>query len=318
MDVLVAHHGHCFDGAASAAIFSRFVRERVDPSAAFTFRGLAYEPNAPPPGDRLRAGAVNAILDFRYTRSPLLEWYFDHHVSAFQEPGSREHFARDATGKKFHDGQYGSCTKLIADVLREKFGWEAPDLAELIEWADIVDAARFPNADVASGLDHPALEITAVVQEQGDDTLCEKLIPRLASERLADIAASPIVADRVTPIRTRLDSLVQRMSRAGEQRGNVAVFDLADQPLESVNKFVGYKLFPTALYAVVISWTPRRTKISVGFNPWATRPRRHNIAAICEAYGGGGHPVVGAVSLPAHELPRAREIVGEIIELLNH
>ena len=317
MDVLVAHHGHCFDGAVSAAIFTRFMREKVDAKAAFAYRGLAYEPNAPPPGDRLRAGATNVILDFRYTKSPLLEWYFDHHVSAFQETGSKEHFAADGTGKKFHDGQYGSCTKFMIDVFREKFGWEAPDLEELVKWADIVDAARFPNADVASGMDHPALEITAVVQEQGDDTFCTELIPRLATESMAAIAASPFIADRVGPIKARLETLSTRMARAGEQKGNVALFDLADHPLESVNKFVGYKLFPTAMYSVVLSWTPRRVKISVGYNPWSSKPRRHNIAAICEGYGGGGHPVVGAISLPAHQLPRAREIVVDVLDLLN-
>ena len=161
------------------ALLSRKARTK---SPTFSFRGLAYEPNAPSPGDRLRNGAVNVILDFRYTKSPLLEWYFDHHVSAFQEPGSREHFAHDGSGKKFHDGQYGSCTKFMMDVFRDKFGWQAPDLDDLVHWADVVDAARFPNADVASGLDHPALEITAVVQEQGDDTFCTQLIPRLASE----------------------------------------------------------------------------------------------------------------------------------------
>lgn len=277
MDVLIAHHGHCFDGAASAALFSRFVRERLDPNATFLFRGLAYEPDAPSPADRLREGALNAILDFRYTPSPLLQWYFDHHVSAFQEPGSREHFLADTSGKKFHDASYGSCTKLIADVLRDKFAWEAPDLQELVYWADVIDAARFPDAESASSLDHPAMAIMAVVQEQGDDTLCAELIPRLASERLESIAASPLIAPRVAPIRARLEALVTRMARAGEQRGSVAVFDLADQPLESVNKFISYRLFPTATYAVVLSWTPRRIKISVGYNPWSTRPRKHNI-----------------------------------------
>jgi hypothetical protein len=304
--------------AASAALFTRFVREKLDPTAAVTYRALAYEPGAPPPGDRLRQGAVNAILDFRYTRSPLLEWYFDHHVSAFQEPGSREHFGQDSSGKKFHDGQYGSCTRFIADVLKAKFDWEAPDLAELIAWADVIDAARFPNADVASGLDHPAMEIMAVVQELGDDTLCAEVIPLLAGKPMIDVAALPLIATRLAPIRARHDALVGRMARAGEQKGQVALFDLSDQPLESVSKFVGYKLFPTALYSVVLSWTPRRTKISVGYNPWAPKPRTHNIAAICEAYGGGGHPDVGAISLPAHDLPRGREIVQEVLELLNH
>ena len=286
--VLVAHHGHCFDGAASAAVFTRFAREARYPNAAFEYRGLAYEPNAPPPGDRLEKGAVNAILDFRYTSSPLLEWYFDHHVSAFQEKDSREHFAADVSGKKFHDGTYGSNTKLMADVLAEKFGWRADDLAELVRWADIIDAARFASADAASSFEEPAMQITAVVQEQGDDTLCAALIPRIATESLASIAASPLIASRIAPIRLRSEALEKRMARSGEQKGDVAIFDLTEAPLDTVAKFVGYKLFPTAMYSVVLSWTPRRVKISVGFNPWVSKPRRHNIAELCEACADAG------------------------------
>jgi nanoRNase/pAp phosphatase (c-di-AMP/oligoRNAs hydrolase) len=56
----------------------------------------------------------------------------------------------------------------------------------------------------------------------------------------------------------------------------------------------------------------KRIKISVGSNPWTQIPRTHNIAAICERYGGGGHPVVGAISLPAGENDRARAIATEI------
>ncbi|MBL8682071.1 MAG: hypothetical protein JNK05_23085 [Myxococcales bacterium] len=315
-EVVIAHHGHCFDGACSAAIFTRYLREREN-QRSFVYRGLAYEPNAPPIAEKLVDGAINAILDFRYTQSPLLTWYFDHHVSAFQEPGSKAHFDADTTKKKFHDGTYGSCTKFIADILREHAGWEAPDLNEMIRWADIVDAARFANADVATSLDEPAMAITAVVQECGDDAFCAEMIPRLASEGLAAIAKSPIVESRIAPIRERQAALTERMARAGEQKGVVAHFDLSDQPLDTVAKFVGYKLFPTAMYSVVLAWTPRRAKLSVGFNPWSSRPRKHNIAELCEQYGGGGHPVVGAISLPGTELPKARRVFAELIEKLN-
>ena len=50
----------------------------------------------------------------------------------------------------------------------------------------------------------------------------------------------------------------------------------------------------------------QRTKISVGSNPWAPRPRTHNIAKICERYGGGGHAVVGAISLKPEEVELGR------------
>ncbi len=315
-EVVIAHHGHCFDGACSAAIFSKYLREREN-ARQFVYKGLAYEPNAPPPGDKLKEGAVNAILDFRYTKSPLLTWYFDHHVSAFQEEGSREHFGADGSKKKFHDGAYGSCTKFIADILREQFAWEAPGLAQMIHWADIVDAARFENADVATSLEEPAMAITAVVQELGDDAFCTELIPRLMTEDLAVIARSPLIADRLSPIRERQKGITERMSRVGEQKGLVALFDLSDHPVDTVAKFVSYKLFPTCMYSVVLAATPRRVKISVGFNPWSAKPRRHNVAELCERYGGGGHPVVGAVSMPGTELARGKRAVEEMVEFLN-
>jgi nanoRNase/pAp phosphatase (c-di-AMP/oligoRNAs hydrolase) len=68
---------------------------------------------------------------------------------------------------------------------------------------------------------------------------------------------------------------------------------------------------------VSLSQSSFRTKISVGSNPWAPRPRTHNIAAICERYGGGGHAVVGAVSLKPDDLELGKKYMAEIIEELR-
>ncbi|MBL8605380.1 MAG: hypothetical protein JNK72_25840 [Myxococcales bacterium] len=319
MDVVVAHHGYCFDGAASAALFYRFVSETMPAmrDARFEFRGLMYEPNAPSPATRLKKGALNAILDYRYTASPLIDWYFDHHVSAFQESGSEAHFRADTSGQKFHDGAYGSCTKYLADVTRARFGWAPEGLDELIHWADVIDAARFSDAEQASSFAAPAMAITAVIQEQGDEALTSRLIPLLATRSLAEVAASPEIVNRLGPIKLRHEAFAKRMGQVGEQLRNVALFDLSDQAVDTVAKFVGYQLFPTAVYSVMLSRSPKRVKISVGFNPWSKKPRAHNIAALCEKYGGGGHPVVGAVTLPPHELGRARTIVQELVTALN-
>jgi hypothetical protein len=300
-------------------VFTRFLRETqgVGDDAHFEYLGLAYDPGAAPPGDRLRDGAVNAILDFRYSTSDRLSWYFDHHVSAFQEPGSEQHYLKDVSGRKFHDGAYGSCTKFIVDVAKQRFGWDAPDLADLVRWSDVIDAARFASAEEACSFEPPHMQVSAVVQEQGDDALCRELIPMLGSMPLAAVAASPLVSTRLAPIRARHEALARRMEQCGEQRNNVAWFDLSEAPVEAVAKFVGYQLFPTAMYSVVLSRTPKRVKISVGFNPWSKRPRAHNIAALCERYGGGGHPVVGAVSLAPQELARARAACDDIVRSLN-
>ena len=57
-------------------------------------------------------------------------------------------------------------------------------------------------------------------------------------------------------------------------------------------------------------------KVSVGYNPWSGKPLDTDISAICARYGGGGHPVVGAISFTATEVERAREIARAIAEEL--
>jgi nanoRNase/pAp phosphatase (c-di-AMP/oligoRNAs hydrolase) len=80
--------------------------------------------------------------------------------------------------------------------------------------------------------------------------------------------------------------------------------------------FLGYLLFPTALYAVAATRTAQSIKISVGVNPWAGTPRRHDIGALCARYGGGGHAVVGGVTLRGDELPRAQATLAAIVKEL--
>ena len=81
------------------------------------------------------------------------------------------------------------------------------------------------------------------------------------------------------------------------------------------------KYFPglmRVLYAdFVVTGDPKRTKVSVGSNPWARPHRPHDISRICERYGGGGHPVVGAVSLEPERLLDARRVAREIAGTLR-
>ena len=59
---------------------------------------------------------------------------------------------------------YVSCTSLIADVARDKFGFDTEPLAELIRWADIVDGARYESAEAAVGMAAPAMKLTMVIE----------------------------------------------------------------------------------------------------------------------------------------------------------
>src|SRR5205085_8985832 len=113
-------------------------------------------------------------------------------------------------------------------------------------------------------------------------------------------------------LKLHLETLETIKRKALYEQG-VIQFDLVDEGLEGFNKFIPYYLFPDATYTVALTRGPQRTKISVGSNPWSPRPRTHNIATICERYGGGGHAVVGAVSLKPEELAEGRAYAREIV-----
>ncbi|HEY2365167.1 MAG TPA: hypothetical protein VGH87_02235, partial [Polyangiaceae bacterium] len=99
--------------------------------------------------------------------------------------------------------------------------------------------------------------------------------------------------------------------------GDTVLVDLTDRNLDVGSKFVTYALFPDKLYSVVITRSKAKCKLSIGYNPWAPRPRTHHIASICERYGGGGHPVVGAVSFMSADVVKAKKVAREIAEELS-
>lgn len=316
MRVHVFFHDRCFDGAASAAVFTRLYREAIHPGAEFTYTGLAHRASQLF-DESLFDGDENAIVDFKYSTSPRLTWWFDHHQSAFLRPEDGEHFRASKDGKKFYDPAFKSCTKLIASVGRERFGFVAPDLDELVEWADIVDGALFPDARTAVEMKAPALQLALVLEAGKDSQLGQWLIPQMTHRRLEDIVAEPRIADQFTVLYAQHLRSQQIIRELGVCDRGVLFFDLTGPQIEVYNKFAPYYLFPECVYSVSVCPSSFRTKISVGSNPWNTPPVAHNLASICERYGGGGHPRVGAISLEPGRLEEARKIAREIVEELK-
>src|SRR5947209_11703979 len=120
MRVRILYHDHCFDGAASAAFFSRFYEEKFAPDSEFHFTGLAHKASQLFE-DSYFDGDVNAIVDFKYSPNPRLNWWFDHHQSAFLSPEDAEHYKVERSDQKLYDTSFRSCTMFIATVTREKF-----------------------------------------------------------------------------------------------------------------------------------------------------------------------------------------------------
>src|ERR1700719_1367143 len=228
--VKVFYHDRCFDGASSAALFSRFYAERIRNDVDFVYSGLLH-----------RAGALfneadfngdeNAIVDFKYSSSPKITWWFDHHQSAFLSPEDAEHFKHDSSGKKLYDPSFSSCTMFIAHVAREKFGYQAPDLTELVEWADIIDGARYSNAQEAVELRAPAMKLTLVIESAKGSEIIHKIIRWMRHRSLGEIILEPEIQELYKPLYERHLRSIDIIRNHARAENGVIFFDLVSEGL---------------------------------------------------------------------------------------
>jgi hypothetical protein len=316
--VVLGYHGHCFDGMASAALLTRLMPQVERESLQFRYVGLDHQPGGSHVPEKLLTGDLNAVVDFRYTTSDKLSWWFDHHQSGLVGDLEREHFQRDDSGKKFYDAASGSCAMLIAKTARTHFGADLNGLEDLIAWADMIDTAGFENAEMAVALAQPALQLMTVIEAHGDDTFLAPRIARLErGESIDTLVAEPAVQSLLGPLIEGHRKTCELVRQRATEINSVVQFDLSGSGDDRYNKFIPYWLFPSSRYCVAVTASRSRAKVSVGSNPWAPVQRTHNIAEICSRYGGGGHAVVGAVSLRVDQLERARGIAAEIIAELS-
>jgi len=309
-------HNNCFDGLASAAVFGNFYLNAIRKDWEFQYEGLAH-----------RAGQLfldvqfdgdeNAIVDFKYSSDPRLTWWFDHHQSAFLSREDEAHFRADRSGKKFHDPTYRSCTKFIVEMLQTHFQFDSSRLSELIQWADIIDGAQFENARTAVELHEPAMKLMMVIEGVRNREMICNLIVEFQRRSLAEIIEMEWVQGVFRPLYERHLKSIEIIRQNARCSSGTIFFDISSHDLEGYNKFIPYYLFPQATYCVGVSLSSFRAKISVGSNPWSPRPRTQNLAALCERHGGGGHPVVGAISFAPEELQKARRIAQEIVAELR-
>jgi hypothetical protein len=194
-------------------------------------------------------------------------------------------------------------------------------VAELIEWAEIIDGALFPTAQMPVELKEPALRLMTWIENNRSDELAVRFIEDLVSKPLADIVASPYIAEPLGPILEQHQKNISAVRAVARMDGDVVITDFLDQKVGGLNKFIVYYLHPQARYSVTLlsvgSGPNAKMKIGVGSNPWSPVPRAHNIAAICERYGGGGHPVVGAISIHGSDPASARKVAAEVVAALK-
>jgi hypothetical protein len=320
MRVRVLFHDNCFDGATSAALFSECYRRCIDGSATFEYHGMSHGPGDVFRGAFRDPGAeptVHTCVDFRYSSDPRLDYWFDHHQSAFMSKVDEAHFHSAHNPRHFYDPKAQSCSKFLSERCAEAYGFDTAPFSELIAWADLIDGAQFRDPAQAVEWKEPALQLMTWVEANQDIGLKRRFITDLRSRDLTSIAAQEYVQRSLVPLREHNARLIELLRARARYEGGVVSYDLSSEQLPSVSKFVPYYLHPDAHYVVGLSLLPNRAKISVGSNPWQARRRTANIATLCSRHGGGGHPAVGAISLPAAELPRAQQIAQQIADELR-
>jgi hypothetical protein len=272
--------------------------------------GLLYEPNgAAARRQACKRGAINALLDYRYSHVELLTWYFDHHVSAFQEEGRRGPFPRRRLGAEVSRRRLR-----VVHAAPHRRGPRAlrvdrprPRRARLVVRRD---RRRALPRRRRGELLRPARDaaIAAVIQEQGDEHLNVAAHPAPRVAPAGRGGGAPGVSRASGPIKQRHDGASKRMAdKSGEQRARRGL--VRPQPTRPSRPWRSSSGTSSSLRrstAWCCSRNPKRVKISVGFNPWAKKPRRkHNIAATLRALRRRRAPRGGRHLAPARR-PRPR------------
>lgn len=312
-------HDACFDGTTSAALFSAFYRDAIEKNVEIVPVGMIHRDGNPFEGIALDADD-HACVDFRFCADPKMRWWFDHHPTAFQPPSLRQVFDHEHLPTWFFDPSSPSCAGLIARTLEAKYGWKAPPhLVDAVSWADTIDAAQFPSAEAAIALRHPAQRLAAWLAHGRSMHDTAHYVDWLSRASLSEVAQRPELAPQLLAVEAERAKELEAVKQLGVWHGDTIVFDRFDDVGARSPGFLGYLLFPECLYSVSGTRTPSSIKISVGVNPWAAsdKARRHDIGELCARYGGGGHAVVGGVTLRGDELPRARETLTLIVRELT-
>ena len=156
------------------------------------------------------------------------------------------------------------------------------------------------------------MKLTLVIEGSKGSDMVQQIIRYMQHMPLAEIVEQPEMQELYKPLYERHLKSLKIIREKADETGGVITFDLTGYDLEGYNKFIPYYLYPQGVYTVAVSPSSFRTKISVGSNPWAPVEPTHNLATICERYGGGGHARVGAISLEPGQVDEARRIAAEV------
>jgi hypothetical protein len=312
-------HGNCFDGAVSAAIFTIFYKMVEDPFVKIKYFPLSHKANFSY-DDFDFDGDVNVVLDFMFPPPEKVDYWFDHHQTTFLSKKDRKTF--ESLPRKtsfFWDPKAPSNASFMAEMFSKEYKFNLSALGKkLLEWADIIDAARFASPDVPVELVEFAPAFATLLERSQHIEDIETFIDDVVKGKsFSDMSREPYWSTKLNDIRQHNWNLIEDVKNSITMKHDVAFVDLSHQDCEGFNKFIPYYLFQNIYYSIALIKYPNKYKISIGANPFIEIPATIDIGSLCESYGGGGHYSVGGIALNVDDEEKAQKIAHEVTEKIT-
>lgn len=288
-----------YDGAVSAAMLIRLGQGQPG------LVGVDYDIKAAWQDLHLDRGS--AVVDFLY--HPDAAMWFDHHGSPFLRPEWQSRYHGDAHHR--WDPAAPACPPVIAASLRLDPA-ERRHFADYIRWSVIIDAARYETPLQAHDLSLPHILLSRVVGLMRDSPALFDLIHAIASHPVGTVLRLPPIRPVVETARDLEQRLRRRLESRIEYDGEVAFLDQSEDP-GVYQRYLPYVLHPNATFVVGIYRKGDAFNVSVGANPWKAASPVH-IGHLCEQWGGGGHAMVGGITVSEYDeaLRIASVIIAEL------
>jgi hypothetical protein len=303
----VFFHSPCFDGIVSAVLTCDYFvsadrwREAEVHTVNYHLRDQWLErPLARP----------SAVVDFLY--HPDTDFWADHHETSFLNDAVHEHFRTRRPASFFvYDNRYDSCAGLLWHHFHAEFGHRNARYAELVAWADKIDAAKYDSVEEAVGGDSPALQISTSLARDATEEYCLWLVRAFRDRPLEDVAGAPDVQQRYGQIRALMDTGLKRFRSGSRLEDGIVIFNV-EATGAIVNRYAPFFVYRDASYSAGIIKSLKHVTLITMRNPW-----RHftsvNLGLLCGEFGGGGHQRVGAIRLSGDDCGEAEAILDRIV-----
>ena len=302
-------HSPCFDGVASAVLTWDFLEERQGWETP-VFRPVGYDIRQTWLEKPL--GQPAAVVDFLY--HPDARFWADHHLTTFLTTTAREDFQRPVGTDRLliYDQHAASCAGLLWRRLAHDFGHQNPRYAELVQWAEKIDAARYASVEEAITSSAPALRLSLGFALGDTERYVETLVRELRNKPLEVVADLPEPRNRFKRARDLVELGLDHFKRSAHlETDGIVIFDVDGQGA-IVSRYAPYRFFPDARYSAGIVRWPGGARITAMRNPWREFPSVP-LGRLAEALGGGGHERVGSIVVSGDRVAEAPSILARLV-----